>query len=397
MDLSAFSSAQQRFLVEVEGSDLRSGAWTHRAFIPPPLQEIEPQLDGRTYLKVANARAALAALDSTARRLPNPTLLRTPTLRREAQATSALEGTYAPLQDVLTAIDGDEGGGALREVLNYVRAADAGFRAVAVGRSLSVGLLSSIQGLLMEGTPLESSAGSLREQQVVIGRRAGARPDALPVHAARFVPSPPGDRLRSGVDALMEWMGEDRSDRLDPVVCAALAHHQFETLHPFTDGNGRIGRLLIVLHLLSMGVLTEPTLTVSPWFEERREQYYDVLLGVSTTGMWNNYVSFFAQGVEAAASSTHQQMLALVEVQEELRAVVAASSLRANTAPQLVDHAVANPSFTTRSVEAALGISYPRASALIGQLIDLGILAEWGSRTRNRRFVAPRVLEILLP
>lgn len=128
----------------------------------------------------------------------------------------------------------------------------------------------------------------------------------------------------------------------------------------------------------------------------RQVQYDGVLLEVSRTGSWNAYVSFFAQGVEAAASSTLEQMMALVEVQDELRAEVHASSLRANTALQLVDHAVANPSFTTRSVEAALGVSDVRASTLIGQLLDLGILAPWGSRSRHRRFVAPRVLEVLL-
>lgn len=396
VDLEMFVEATSGSLVDIEGTDPRAGHWSHRAFVPSPLPDSMPELHPRTYITIANTRAALASLDSTARQLPNPTLLRTPTLRREAQATSALEGTYAPLSDVLTADEEESTSAEMREVLNYVTAANAGFTWLSDGRSITTTMLAGLQGLLMQGTHMESSAGELRDHQVVIGRRSDAPHDALPIHAARFVPSPPGDQLRAGLDGLVNWIRTDRSDRIDPVVAAAMAHYQFETLHPFSDGNGRIGRLLIVLHLLSLGVLSEPTLTVSPWFEARREQYYDVLLGVSTRAAWEEYVAFFATGIEEAAMSTRTQMIRLVAVQEELKDVIRASTLRADTAHSLVDHAVANPSFTVRSVERALNVSYGRANRAVEQLIDLGVLASLGERTYNRRFYAPRVLSVLL-
>lgn len=383
-------------LVDILGTDPDAGRWRHKAFVPRSLPDVMPEMSATTFLAVADARAALAALDSTARQLPNPTLLRTPTLRREAQATSALEGTYAPLSDVLTADEEMGTSAEMKEVLNYVEAANAGFQWLADGRPISTTMLSGLQGILMRSTPLEPSSGQLREQQVVIGRRRDAPRGSLPIHAARFVPSPPGDHLRNGVDDLVDWIRTDRADRFDPVVSAALVHYQLETLHPFTDGNGRIGRLLIVLHLLHLGVLSEPTLTVSPWFESRREEYYDALLGVSARAGWNDYIAFFARGIEGAASLTHKQMVGLVQVQEQLKETIRASSLRADTVHALVDHAVANPSFTVRSVERSLGISYGRANTAVNQLVELGVLASLGERAYNRRFVAPRVLEVLL-
>jgi Fic family protein len=354
-----------------------------------------PELSPSTYLAVSDARAALAAFDSTARRLPNPTLLRMPTLRREAQSTSALEGTYAPLSQVFTADDDEPATAELVEILNYVRMANAGFARTAEGWPLSLAMLSELQGILMARTPLEDESGRLRGGQVVIGRRADVGAAQFPVEQARFVPSPPGMALETGVRDLVDWMRTDHTGAIDPVVAAAMSHYQFETLHPFRDGNGRIGRFLIVLHLQSTRVLAEPTLTVSPWFEARRNEYYDQLLGVSTRGEWDSYVRFFAEGLRQAADSTHREMVALVEVQSELKDAVRASPLRADSAHALVDLAVANPTFTVRKVEAELGVSYGRANKLVGQLVDLGVLDVVDPDAYKRRFYAPRVLEVL--
>lgn len=396
VDVGMFVNSPTGRLVEITGTDPVHGPWMHRAFVPHPLPDQMPPLEGTTFLAVANARAAIAVLDSTARQLPNPGLLRTPTLRREAQATSALEGTYAPLSDVLTADESSPSSAELREVLNYVEAAHTGFEWWAQGRGISGSLLSELQGRLMSGTRMAPTAGQLRETQVVIGRRDDAPPGSLLVEAARFVPPPPGDVLRSGVDVLVKWMRQDHSDRVDPIVAAAMGHYQFESLHPFTDGNGRIGRLLIILHLLQLGVLSEPTLTVSPWFEAHRQEYYDVLLAVSARGDWDRYIAFFAQGIEGAARFTRAQMLDLVTVQESLKETIRSTALRADTAHAVVDFAVANPSFTVRSVERAVGISYGRANTVVGQLVDLSILAPLDESAYNRRFYAPRVLEVLL-
>ncbi len=195
----------------------------------------------------------------------------------------------------------------------------------------------------------------------------------------------------------MGWMNTSHADEIDPVVAAAMAHYQFEALHPFHDGNGRIGRLLIVVHFLKQSLLSEPTLTVSPWFERRRTEYYDRLLAVSAGGDWDGYVNFFAAGLEASAKMNHTQMIALVDVQLALKEKVRTSRLRADTAQTLVDYAVGHPTFTVRAVERDLGISYGRANGLVGQLVELGILSPLPtSDTYRRRFYAKDVLNILI-
>lgn len=390
-----FESNAPGDLVPIRGVDRTLGAWEHRAFMPSPLPSETPTLSPATYRAVANARAALAALDSTARQLPNPTLLRLPTLRREAQSTSALEGTYAPLSDVLTADEDDPATAELIEVLNYVRMANLGFARIADGQSLTLPLLSELQGILMRGTPLHDVSGRVRDGQVVIGRRADADPFGFPVHAARFVPAPAGFTLETGLRDAIDWMRVDHADSIDPVVAAAMSHYQFETLHPFRDGNGRLGRFLIVLHLQSTNVLSEPTLTVSPWFEARRTEYYDRLLGVSTRGDWDGFVRFFSQGLQNAADQTQRQMIALVAVQAELKEQVRASTLRADSAHALVDLAVANPSFTVRKVENDIALSYGRANKLVAQLVELGVLRAVDPHAYTRRFYAPSVLSVL--
>ena len=383
-------------LVEISGSDLHLGSWRHHAFIPVPLGEDEPRLSGATHRTIAAAGRALAALDATARRLPNPHLLRTPSLRREAQSTSALEGTYAPLDEVLKADDDISASVEMTEILNYAGMAQLGFDWMNEGRPLTLTLIEDLQGRLMRGTPLEKESGRLRESQVVIGRRDVAGPRSTPVESGRFVPAPPEDQMRAGVAALVDWLGTDHSKLIDPVVVAGMAHYQFETLHPFRDGNGRLGRYLIVLTLLNTGLLSEPTLTVSPWFEARRTEYYDTLLGVSTDGDWDSFLSFFARGLADAATGTKEQMLALVAVQEDLREQVKASSLRSAHAFDLVDFAVANPSFTVRRVEREMGLSYGRANGLVGQFVELGLLEVINSGSQPRRYAAPAVLHVLL-
>ncbi len=393
-----FGIASPGNLVPIAGVDPRGGSWHHRAFLPSPLANEEPALLAATYRQVARTRAALAALDSTARQLPNPGLLRRPTLNREAQSTSALEGTYAPLSDVLVEDLDDPSSVEVREILNYVVMAEYAFSWMQSGGPLNVGLLADLQAMLVRRTPGEGpSSGRIRDVQVVIGHRPDAPPSALPIHASRFVPSPPGPDLEARVRDLLSWIGQGGIEEVDPVVAAAVAHYQFESLHPFHDGNGRLGRLLVVLQLLLTGVLSEPTLTVSPWFESRRSEYYDRLFAVSTEGAWDAWVHFFAAGLEQSARDTHQQLQRLLAVQDELKERVRASPLRADNALKLVDVSVARPSFTARQVEADLAISYARANGLIAQLVELGILEPVRKSTNyDRRFRAPRIHAVLL-
>ncbi|MEU6563118.1 Fic family protein [Nocardia nova] len=387
-----FENSPNGVLVPIHGTDQRWGTWTHVAFVPDPLPHTTPTLSTATFNAVANARAALAALDASARQLPNPALLRQPTLRQEAQSTSALEGTYAPLEEVL-GVDADEkpADAAMREVFNYVAAAEHAFQWIDEGRPLTVGMLESMQKVLVDGTSADTSqAGHVRTSQVVIGSHRGAH-----VRDARFIPSPPGIDFESRVRDCIDWVMRP-NDAIDPLVRAGLAHYQFETLHPFNDGNGRIGRLLIVLQLHLSGVLSEPTLTVSPWFEARRAEYYDRLLAVSAEGDWDGWIGFFAAGVGAAAATTARQLTDLIRVRNEMKSRVRAAGLRAENAVRLVDYALAQPIFTVRNVSRHLGVTPTRARTLVGQLTEAGVLQQYDNTSYSRRFTAPDVLAILL-
>lgn len=397
MDLSQFSPSATGELITIRGSDAQHGDWAHQAFLPTSLPDAMPQLSSSTIMALADSRAALAALDNTARQLPNPQLLRQPTLRQEAQSTSALEGTYAPLPDVITADEEDVDSAEMREIMNYVQMANRGYAWHGDDRPLSTSFLSDLQGLLMKGSALAGESGRLRQTQVVIGRREGFLASDLPVKAARFVPVPPGDQLAAGVDSLMAWKADDHSASIDPVIKVGMAHYQFETLHPFRDGNGRLGRYLIVVDLLSTGVLSEPTLTVSPWFEARRTEYYQRLLSVSTTGHWDGYLGFFLRGLERAAAATRRQMLQLAGVQAELKDTIRGAGIRADSAHGLIDLATARPTFTVKQAAAELGLSDGGARRVIEQLLDLNILTMLGSTAGyRRRYYAPAVLNVLI-
>lgn len=214
-DLFANSTAGQ--LVPTAGVDPGRGEWSHAAFVPHPLPPESPELSGATYRAVADARASLAALDSTARSLPNPRLFRQTTLRVEAQSTAALEGTYEPLMKVLAADDNAEKDPLLREVLNYLVVAEAAFEWSQERRALTVSMLGQLQERLMEGTRhVTPETGHVRDVQVVIGRRPDADLTELPIKAAPFVPSPPGPDLVARLGDLLDWMSPAHSSTTSP-------------------------------------------------------------------------------------------------------------------------------------------------------------------------------------
>ncbi|MBK9159792.1 MAG: Fic family protein [Propionibacteriaceae bacterium] len=397
MDVQLFQKAPFGKLVPISGSLPGGGAWDHWAFLPDPLGEVSPELSGRAYRYVGDARAALAALDATAQRLPNPRLFRSSTFRLEAQSTAALEGTYEPLARVLAADSNDVQDPSLREVLNYVIVAEVAFDNAEDGRGWSLSALEDLQAMLVRGTPSElDHCGQIRPVQVVIGRREGAPPGEIPIKAARYVPPPPGPDLEARLRDLMSWMQADHTGQIDPVVAAAMAHYEFEALHPFHDGNGRLGRLLIVLQLYASGVLIETTLSVSTWFEARRSEYYDALLGVSTEGDWSTWIEFFARGLAESAEAARTRMLALAAVQADLKAQLQATPIRTANARLLIDFAVGQPTFTVAQAAKALGIGNAGAKKLIDSLVSHAILAPYDERVYARRFHAPRVLEVLL-
>ena len=376
-------------LVEIRGHDARFGEdYEHWAFVPEPLPDTV-EFSPRTWSLISDAMLALGRLDQAGRQIPDSALLRRPTLRREAQSTSALEGTYAPLTEVLEADLDDETdlSPEITEILNYVRAAEHAFAWIAE-RPITQGLLRDLHRMLVRGTASDGpEAGSVRSIQVVIA------PSNTRVTEARFVPPPPGSDLEAGLRSWVAWVNERHVD-LPLVVQAALAHYQFETLHPFNDGNGRIGRLLIVLQLLQAKVLGEPLLTVSPWFEARRRDYQDELQRVSETGDLDRWVAFFSEAVRAQSNSTALKIERLLECQERARALVRDHRLR-GIAAVLAEDLIGHPVVTVPRTAKNYGVSYPAANTAIGRLVDLGLLRETTGGRYGRVFAAEEIVRIL--
>jgi Fic family protein len=388
MDIERLSRSPIGSLVPISGVDPITGKeFEHFAFVPDPLPAVVT-LASATWTAVVSAEAALGRLDQAAQQFPEPALLRRPALRREAQSTSALEGTYAAIEMVL-ASEPDERRGLpveLREVLNYVVAAEAGFRWVR-DRPVTKSLIEQLQGVLVAGTPGERhDAGRVRRRQVFVG------PRGTPVAQSRFVPPPPGVGLNAAVSGLVEWIRSPPKD-LSPVVRAAMAHYQFESLHPFFDGNGRIGRLLIALSFMQDAVLREPILIVSPWFEGRREAYQDGLLDLSADGNWDGWVTFFAQGIASAADQTRSRVERLFAWRETALTSVRAAGV-SGVAERVAGELIGSPIVRAPVVARQHRITPQGAMLALRRLADIGLLAERRSNGRVT-FVAEEPLELL--
>lgn len=390
VDIATLKQSPIGSLIPIFGPDPATHEMVEgKAFLPEPLPQ-ELVLSTETWNVVNSATAALARLDGAARLIPEPSLLRRPTLRREAQSTSALEGTYAPFAEVLAA-EGDDFQqltAEVREVLNFERMAELAF-SWPEDRALTIGMLGDLQKTLVRGTAGElSDAGQLRDRIVVIGS------PGVGFDEARFVPPPPGDQLRSGVEELLAWIASPPD--LPTVVLAALAHYQFESLHPYSDGNGRLGRLLVIVQLLRGAVIREPLLVVSPWFEKRRDQYQDELMRLSSSGDWDRWVSFFAEGVAASALDSQQKVEGLVKLQEQLRRRVQDANKR-GSAERLAADLVGRPYVDRPWVAKRLGLSGQGAQNAINTLLALGVLEPAHARlARNARlYVAPEVMQII--
>lgn len=389
MRVERFNNSTVGTLVAIRGFDPRFDEhYEHWAFVPHPLPE-EVTLHARTWALVSEAMLAIGRLDQAGRQIPDPALLRRPTLRREAQSTSALEGTYAPLSEVLE-VDPDDPGRRspeLVEVLNYVRAAEHAYTAV-TDRPLSLQLLLELHQILVSGTHSDGpDTGRIRSRQAVIGAASGS------VRDARFVPPPPGPDLEAALRQWVDWLN-GAHPALPPPVSAALAHYQFETLHPFNDGNGRIGRLVVVVQLMLSGAIREPLLNVSPWFEARRGDYQDELQRVSETGDWDHWVRFFVTGLRDQAADATRRIDELVALHARARELCRMNNVR-GTARDVAEGLIARPIITPTWVQRHYGVSYPAANSAVARLAQLGLVREITGGTYGRVFAADEILRIL--
>jgi Fic family protein len=390
VDVDRFRASPIGDVVRISGHDPRfAESYEDWGYVPHPLPD-QVHLSPETVNVVLGATLALGRLDQAGVQLQNPAVLRRPTLRREAQSTSALEGTYAALADVLEAdLDADQPKTPeLREILNYVRAAEHAYAWMKEGRQITLGLLCELHAILLTNTRADGpETGRIRQLQVLIG--SGGR-----IADARFVPPPPGDALRAGLTDLLAWLNRKQEHAAAGVVDCALAHYQFETLHPFHDGNGRLGRLLVVLQLLAAGVLTEPVLTVSPWFEARRSRYQDELQHLSESGDFDRWIAFFSEGIQAQAEASTLKIKELQAYQETARSVARGEG-RHNIAVDIANDLIERPVTTVSSAASRYGVSFVAANKAIARLVQRGLLVEITGKDHDRVFRAQEVLRIL--
>lgn len=359
----------------------------HIAYVPLPLPD-DIALSTRTYRMVAEAERAVGRLDAATDHLPRPELLIRPTLYKEAVSTSALEGTHAPLFDVLEAdyVDEPSQSSEVREVRNYVLAAVDGVRLIR-SEPLRFNLLRRLQKTLVAGTRGDGySAGNLRQTYVFIGEKR------LGITRARFVPPPPGPELQAGIDEWDKWV--NRRDDIPLLVRVALAHYQFETLHPFTDGNGRIGRLAIVLQMIDSGALRYPILNLSSYLEPNKEEYKDLLLRVSKTGEHDPWVQFFVQGVKEQAERSRARIEALTLYRAHMLDALRAAKAK-GVVLELVDDLIGNPIITPKRAADLHGVTYPPANNAIARMVALGFLEEVTGRSYGRVFACREVMRIV--
>ncbi len=337
---------------------------------------------------LSEADRALGRLDARVAQLPNPGLLVRPALTREAVSTSALEGTYALLSDVLESeyVDDSHRSAEVREVRNYIRAAARGIKLIEK-KPICLRVVAELQGILVKGTRGDSyDAGKLRERLVCIGDRGQG------IERSRFVPPPNGDLLINGFSDWEKWVNS--SLEIPVLVKAALGHYQFETLHPFSDGNGRIGRLVVTLQLIEEGVLHHPVLNLSPWFEPRREDYIDHLLTVSQTGKFDPWVRFFAEAVRDRSRAADETIGRLITFSDEVVETLRREKAR-GAVLDLAARLIGYPVVSVTDVQEELRVSYPTANQAVGRLVELGFLREVTGGNYGRVFVCDQVREEL--
>lgn len=357
----------------------------YRAYVPEPLP---PPIRWNASLASALSAAdrAIGRLAGEGRRLTNPHLLIRPFVRREAVLSSRIEGTQATLGELLAAEAGaavERSPADLREVGNYVVALEHGVERLRE-LPLSLRLVRELHEKLMQGVRGDSATpGDFRRSQNWIG------PPGSTLAGAKFVPPPP-DQL---MDCLGAWEKFLHDESLPPLVHAALAHSQFEAIHPFLDGNGRVGRLLITLLLIARGVLPSPLLYLSAWFEATRPEYYERLSGVTERGEWEAWLEYFLTGAADQAEDALHRIRRIDELLSRWRDEVASSSSR--LPDRSIDLFAQNPYWTVRGLAQRLGVAFTTAQRAIDRLESAGIVRQVGDAKRNRIYCARALLAVL--
>ena len=354
----------------------------YRAFIPRPLPPRPPlAIDDELLSLTSKADMALGRLDGSVQTLPDPDLFVLMYVRKEAVLSSQIEGTQSSLDDVLTAEA--ELFDPLRprdvdEVINYVQAMKYGLSRLEK-MPVSVRLIREIHEKLLTGVRgQDRRPGELRTTQNWIGA------DRAPIADALFVPPPPGEVPAALAD--LERFLHDKSP-LPALIRIGLAHAQFETIHPFLDGNGRVGRLLIAFLLCEAGLLRKPVLYISHFFKRHRDRYYGLLQAVRDRGDWETWVKFFLTAAAEVAEEATSTGRRIVELRERHRKRIVETFGRvAGNGLKVLEKLYSRPIISVSTIAEQTGLSFPAAGHLMERFVREGILSETTGRVRNRRF-----------
>jgi len=372
-----------RYIVKTYGDE------SVRAFVPPPLPPNPPVRMEALQRLLEQANQSLGRLDGLASALPNLSLFIYAYVRKEAVLSSQIEGTQSSLSDLLLFENGEAPGVPLHDVLevsNYVAALNHGLDRLRGGFPLSLRLIREIHGVLLsKGWGSDKQPGEFRQSQNWIG---GTRPGT-----AAFVPPPP-DLVPDCMNALELFLHEERAD-LPLLLKAGLIHVQFETIHPFLDGNGRLGRLLITFLLCAAGVLREPILYLSLYFKQHRSTYYDLLDRVRTKGDWKAWLDFFLTGVRDTAEQAADAAHRILAVFAEHRRKIEALGRPAPSVLRVFEYLQQHPILSIPAAAGSIGISAPTVAKSVEHMRQLGILREITGRQRHRLFVYEAYVAIL--
>ena len=364
-----------------------SGEAAYTSFVPAPLPPEPPlELDADTLAVLVRANRQLAALEGIAARIPNMPLFVSMYVRKEALMSSQIEGTQATLEDVLDPLLEANTNRNVADVVNYIKATDYAVKRLET-LPLCNRLLRETHAVLMEGVRgQEKHPGEFRRSQNWIGGQGSS------LKTARYIPPSPED-MEIAMSDLEKYINAE--DGQDDLIRAALIHYQFETIHPFLDGNGRIGRLLITLYLMERKLLTSPALYISYFLKRNRVEYYDRMSEVRRSGNYEQWVRFFLQAVEECAQNAIETIDKLNALHEKDSAAVSAMGRAAKNTALVFSYLEANPIIDIGKTAQALGLSFNTVSAAVKRLEDAGILAQTEAANRNRTFAYEAYLEIL--
>lgn len=364
-----------------------SGEMAYQSFVPSPLPPMPPiEISEDILEQLIKANSQLAILESVATRIPDVDLFVSMYVRKEALMSSQIEGTQATLEDVLDPLIEDNTNRNVADVVNYIKATEYAIRRLHE-LPLCNRLLKETHAILMEGVRgQEKNPGEFRCSQNWIGGKGST------LRNAKYIPPSPDDMTEAMSD-LEKYINAD--DRLDGLIRAALIHYQFETIHPFLDGNGRIGRLLITLFLMEKKILTTPALYISYFLKKNRVEYYDRMTEVRSKGNYEQWVKFFLQAIAESAKDAIAAIDELTALHDKNVDLVAGMGRASKNAMLVFRYLEANPIIEIGKTAEALGITFGTASNVVERLSSAGILEQTTTGRRNRTFAYKDYLAIL--